>query len=68
MCVPKEQDERTMPGPPNLGTPDASEPRAWPMGPSSVKWNRIILSMQCLKWEFLESVATSDSLLGVGRI
>ena len=34
MCVPKEQDERTMPRPPNLGTPDASEPRAWPMGPS----------------------------------
>ena len=25
--------ERTMPRPPNLGTPDASEPRAWPMGP-----------------------------------
>ena len=38
------------------------------LGTCSVKWNRIILSMQCLKWEFLESVATSDSLLGVGRI
>ena len=30
----KREKERTMPGPPNLGTPDASEPRAWPMGPS----------------------------------
>lgn len=38
------------------------------LGTCSVKWNQIILSMQCLKWEFLESVATSDSLLGVGRI
>ena len=33
MCVPKEQDERTMPTPPALGTPDAWEPRARPMGP-----------------------------------
>ena len=33
MCVPKEQDERTMPRPLTLGTPDASEPRARLMRP-----------------------------------
>ena len=38
------------------------------LGTCSLKWNLIILSLQCLKWEFLESIATSDSLLGVGRI
>ena len=38
------------------------------LGTRSLKWNLIILSLQCLKWEFLESTATSDSLLGVGRI
>ena len=55
MCVPKEQDERTMPTPPApptpaLGTPDAWEPRARPMGPHrsragggrSTRWPRTL--------------------------
>ena len=54
MRVPKEQDERTMPGPSNLGTPDASEPRAWPMGPrrsrvggGSTRWPRALAQATC---------------------
>lgn len=38
------------------------------VGPCSLKWDRIILPTQCLKWKFLEWIATSDSLLGVAGI
>lgn len=38
------------------------------LGPCSLKWDQIVLSTQCLKWKFLELIATSDSLLGVTGI